>query len=109
MSLRKQFERTAQQPDVKKISVPDFGDVYIRALTAGEGNQLNQWIEAGNDPLCVLCCLGLADEDGRRLWANEDLDKIGTFSLRGLLACAREINAFNLMTLDSQLEHAKKN
>lgn len=88
----------------KKITVKPWGDdVLIRGVSAGELDHIEA-IEAAfdKDPLSVTshlraraCAYFLANEDGTRMFNDDEIDKLNTLSAAGLTVVYREGIKFN--------------
>lgn len=85
MSLTKEQIFAAKFQRIKSLHVPEWGgDVWIKAMTAGERDDFEAnhraLKDAGKDPLrhlrARLACATVCDEEGNLLFAESDIDAL---------------------------------
>lgn len=90
MGLRDQI-RQANRRKPLKVHVPEWGfDVYVRVLNVGERDSYeNLWLTRGKEGVkdfrSEYLCRVLCDEDGKRLYGDNDVAELA--SLDGSVLC----------------------
>jgi hypothetical protein len=71
----------ALKPKIEKVDVPEVGTVWVRGMTAIE---LDQWVanhaktDSRDHYHAFLIARTLCDENGKRLFTDEELKKVST-------------------------------
>ena len=115
MSLTAESILNCNDSGIKKISVPEWGgDVFIRTMSGTErdswemyaGHQLEK---KGNVNIrAKLAVITLCDESGKRLFADQQLDKLSSKNGKALDRVYSESLKLNKLT-DEEVEQLEKN
>lgn len=97
---------------VKKLHVKAWGgDVFIRGVSAGEMDHIEGMNEAyRKDPLSVpfhratACAYFLSDESGKRMFGDDDIEKLNELPVAGFTQVFNAGLAFNQMASIEELE-----
>lgn len=112
MNFRERFEQA--RPVFDPVETSEWGPVYIRHLTVDE--KMRVWEIQDSDelrkglPIWVWICLyALSDQDGNRLYADDQIDQLHALSSVMLIRLGRKAAERNFMLSDQSIEEAKKN
>jgi hypothetical protein len=92
---------------IESVAIPEWGgDVHVRTLTAGERDRFEAWTQADKfdrfrAKLAVLC---VCDEQGQRIFGDDDVDAIAgksTKPLDRITDVAFRLNRFTAADLES--------
>lgn len=83
MTIRDKLKNAGHRKPLR-VQIPECGfDLYVRVLTVGERDSYeNMWLNRGNggvkDFRSHYLCRVLCDEDGKRLYADGDVDEVAS-------------------------------
>lgn len=106
------LDLSAFRPKTEIVEIPERGSVRVRELSISQRNAITERSKKeegeGGVPLFVLLCAqGWVDDDGNRIFGDDDLDKLGEISAGVVDTIAQAIMA--LSRVKSDKEDTEKN
>ena len=91
------------------VDIPEWGDVKIRSLSLSEMDRLEKKIQNNpSEALALAVLLGVSDENGKRVFTDNNLDDIKATSFQVVKSVAESVIKHNSLTAEV-VEDAKKN
>jgi hypothetical protein len=91
----------------EEVFIPEWkGNVYVRALTGAERDQLERMIAKDNVSRAAIVALCVVNEAGERLFTDKDVQKLATKHGSALERIVNAALAFNALT-DEAIEAGK--
>lgn len=108
MSLREQI-LMADDLKRKPVTVPSWGEVWVRTLTAGEQERVSRWAdEQVPDFAAKVAALCLVDDTGKNLFTEADVPALSKKSGNCLSVVFDAYKTLNAIT-DDVIEEKKSN
>lgn len=97
------------------VDVPEWGgSVWVREMAAGERDQWEgtmvsrQGMERFKNLRALVVCLTVCDEDGKRLFADNEIDQVGKLPVSGIDRVFEAASKLNRLT-KQDVEELEKN
>ena len=112
-ALTRSAIRSANKSALKKVNVPEWGgDVYVSAIKANEFERFRDKIASNGQADKAMMIGGLVslvacDSQGKRLFTDDDAERVSEFALAPLLRVFRAAMKFNNLSEDDVDELVK--
>lgn len=101
MSLKRDEILGVHDTVVSEVAVPEWGGtVLIRQLTGRDRDALEQRIQRGGNIRAYVAAISLCDENGRRIFTDGDIDKLGEKSAAALDRIMNAVSKANFLAAD---------
>lgn len=90
------------------IDVPVWGKTFLRNLSFGEVSKFNSLNQTPNDALAFLVVSGVCDEEGNRVFGDDDLEAVKALPAEIVFPVIESVSKRIGVTFEA-IEAAKKN
>jgi hypothetical protein len=111
MALDRKAIEAANKPHVEEVNVPEWGgSVYVRTLSGHEMARFSAVVSNAKpkdveQQFVRFAAMVLADENGKRLYSDDEIEKVGELEWRGLqrvVEAGQELNGLSDVAVETE-------